>query len=303
MEAAHVQDDWSHAAGLGGVGSDVGGEVFDRLVAAWRAREVQGLLHLLCDTDGEEVYHTLFMKAAAEAAGIQCKVVVGTEGWTFAEGGRVVDADGVAFQNVWKTWAWRTIVDGLTEAEIASYVSQAESVGAGGSAEVQQQQFLPHSSAPKLGHALLDARTRVIEPLWTMLPSSKSILPVLCELFPSHPYLLKSSFELTQDLVEGGHVAKPVRGRGGKNVSLFEPCLGHGSIQQPAEVTSGRWSDDVQVYQELCLLPKVGGAFVQFCTWAINGQHGGVVVRQGTSAIIDYESDVMPIRVVEDDLQ
>lgn len=297
MEAAHVQDDWSHAAGLGNIGSDVGGEVMNKLVAAWRARKVHGLLHLLCDTDGEEVYHTLFMKAAAEMAGIQCKMVIGTEGWAFSRGGRVVDADGVAFENVWKTWAWRTIVDGLTEAEIAPYVFQAESVEAGGSSEVKQES-LP-SSAPKLGHALLDSRTRVIEPLWTMLPSSKSILPVLCEIFPGHPYLLHSSFELTPDLIEGGHVAKPVRGRGGKNVSLFEPFLGQGSIQ-PAEATSGRWAEDVLVYQELCFLPKLGGAFVQFCTWAIDGQHGGVVVRQGTSAIIGYESDVMPIRVVGD---
>ena len=294
MEAAHVQDDWSLAAGIGGVGEDVGRNVFPQLIEAWKARQVSGLLHLLCDTDGEERYHTLFMKAAAEAAGITCKVVIGTDGWTFGKGGRVLDADGEPFTNVWKTWAWRTVVDGMSEDEIVPYVEQAESISVGGNDSVR---VLASREQPTLGHVLFDARTRVIEPLWTMLPSSKAILPVLCDLFPGHPYLLKSSFEPTPEMVANGHVAKPVSGRGGKNVSLFEPNQKDVAV----EATGGRWANDVLVYQELCLLPKLGEAFVQFCTWAIGGRHGGVVVRQGSSAIIGYESDVMPIRLVDDE--
>ena len=299
MEAAHVQDDWSSAAGLQGVGLDVGGHLFDQLVATWRQRKVSGLLHLLCDADGEERYHTLYMKAAAEAAGLTCKMLVGIEGWTFGPGGRVVDPDGVAFDNVWKTWAWRTVIDGMEEEELAPYVAQAAEAEApeGGAAAsaIPMIQQPPPGTIPKLGHVLLDARTRVIEPLWTMLPSSKAILPVLWQLNPGHPYLLPSSFVLSPELAASGYVAKPVSGRGGKNVSLFEPRR-----QVAAEATDGRWGSDVLVYQALCLLPKLGDAFVQFCTWAINGQHGGVVVRQGSSAIIGYESDVMPIRLVED---
>lgn len=38
---------------------------------------VDGVLHLLHDDDPEEEYHTLYMKAAAELAGVRCKVVCG----------------------------------------------------------------------------------------------------------------------------------------------------------------------------------------------------------------------------------
>ena len=157
MEAAHVQDDWSSAAGLQGVGLDVGGHLFDQLVATWRQRKVSGLLHLLCDADGEERYHTLYMKAAAEAAGLTCKMLVGIEGWTFGPGGRVVDPDGVAFDNVWKTWAWRTVIDGMEEEELAPYVAQAAEAeapegGAAASAIRAAQaarRWGPHSSGVK----------------------------------------------------------------------------------------------------------------------------------------------------------
>ena len=59
---------------------------------------------------------TYYMKSAAVLAGIECKVHIGQpEGWSFDANGRVMDQDGVVVDNIWKTWAWRTIVDSLGE--------------------------------------------------------------------------------------------------------------------------------------------------------------------------------------------
>ena len=60
--SALYQNAWSVAAGLGDVGSDPGGKLFARLVAAWQATRIVGTLHLMCDDNGEERYHTLYMK-------------------------------------------------------------------------------------------------------------------------------------------------------------------------------------------------------------------------------------------------
>jgi hypothetical protein len=49
------------------------------------------------------------------------------------------------------------------------------------------------TGAPALHHLCIDPRVRVFEPLWTILPSSKAILPILCTIAPRHPFLLRSS--------------------------------------------------------------------------------------------------------------
>ena len=110
MECGYIQDRWSKFAGLGHVGSNVAEGVFQKLVDTWAAREVEGKLHLLCDSDQEEKYHTLYMKSAAEAAGIKCKVIVGLDSFKWTEDGMVQDADGEVIKTVWKTWSWQTAV-------------------------------------------------------------------------------------------------------------------------------------------------------------------------------------------------
>ena len=119
-----LQNAWCVAAGLGGVGEDAGGSLFSRLVEAWRSVKVEGTLHVLCDDNGEERYHSLYMKAAAEAAGVRCTFVVGCaplESWSFDADGRVVDADGTRVLNVWKTWSWQTVVDLTRESDTEYY--------------------------------------------------------------------------------------------------------------------------------------------------------------------------------------
>lgn len=108
MECGYVQDQWAKAAGLGDMGSSVSSTLFFQLIETWERRKVEGVLHLMCDQDGEEIYHSTYMKTAAEAAGISCKLIVGLDDLKWSSDGMVLDKDNVLITNVWKTWSWQT---------------------------------------------------------------------------------------------------------------------------------------------------------------------------------------------------
>jgi len=54
MEAALTQEAWAKAAGIGNLGRNSCSNLYVSLVATWRARNVVGPLHLLCDDILEE---------------------------------------------------------------------------------------------------------------------------------------------------------------------------------------------------------------------------------------------------------
>ncbi|KAF0701394.1 Aste57867_8096 [Aphanomyces stellatus] len=295
MECGYNQDAWAAAAHLPGRSNS--NELFSKLTAAWIAKTVIGPLHLLCDADPEELYHTEYMKAAAEAAGLTCHVVVGLA--TLARHGYVgnkhdiVDGNGVVLQNVWKTWSWRTAINELSDAEWNEYV--IDDVADPKDLVTPKLRVRAQSESIKLIDVLLHPTVRIFEPLWTVLPSSKAILPVLTQLYPNHPMLLHSSFDLTPDLQASGYVQKPVAGRAGENVSIV---AADGRVLVASE---GKWADDTPIYQELALLPKFDdGKSVQLGTWAVNGAYGGTVVRSDDSHIIRMNSDVYALRVLDE---
>lgn len=49
-----------------------------------------------------------------------------------------------------------------------------------------------------------------------------AMLPILWSLFPNHRNLLNASFDLTPELVESGHVVKPIVGRCGANIQIID---------------------------------------------------------------------------------
>jgi glutathionylspermidine amidase/synthetase len=280
MECGYIQDRWARGMGLSDVGRDSGDRVMEDLVAVWKYMQVEGTLHMLHDTGEEEEYHTLYMKAAAERAGIACKVVCGVAGLRWGADGGVEDESGVAVRSVWKTWSWTTAVDQLGEAELDHWPAAAAEGGAAA------------RRGPRLVDVLLGAGVRVMEPLWAMIPSSKAILPVLCGLFPDHPYLLPSAFEPTAAMAAAGCAAKPISGRGGANVALYGPG---GAV---LERTAGAWARDACVFQELRLLPKLGGESVQVNCFTAGGAYLATVLRADSDGcIIGMRSAVPCLRI------
>ena len=279
MEAGRVQQRWAEHFGVT-EGQDPAPELTARLTAAFAGLEIRDVLHLMQDVDAEETYHTLYIKRAAEGAGIRCKIITGVAGLHWGEDGEIMDADGDVIHHVWKTWAWETALDQLRAA----------------CEEDDAEQPLPdRSRPPKLMDVLLRPDVMVHEPLWTLIPSNKAILPILWHLFHEHPYLLNSQFELNDTLADCGYVIKPIAGRCGANIQLYD------NSDTLLNATAGRFDTQDQIYQELWPLPCIDGLKTQVCTFAVRGKYAGSCVRVDTSLIITTHSDLRPLRIVDDE--
>lgn len=282
METAKVQGLWAAHHGCS-EGRDAGETLYEDLVEAWRESSVEGVLHIMRDEDPEETYHARFMRRAIEEAGLTWKMVRGVEGLRWGEDGMVTDEDGLPISWVWKTWAWETALD-----EIRHQISDDER-------NLRLHRTIDRAATPpRLVDVLLRPEVMVFEPLWTLIPSNKAILPILWALYPDHPYLLDTQFELTDELAAAGHVAKPIVGRCGQNIAIYD--------RNSALVTSttGRFAERDMIYQQLFPLPKIGGMNVQLCSFSVGGTFSGACVRVDPSAIITTKSDILPLRVVPD---
>ncbi|HEY5718608.1 MAG TPA: bifunctional glutathionylspermidine amidase/synthase [Motiliproteus sp.] len=281
METGKLQQRWFAAAGVGGQPSP-GSNLHRDLVRAWRKSGVDTVLHILQDDDPEEAYHARYMQSAAEAAGLRTKLICGMQGLQWDNEGFVLDSEGERILWVWKTWAWETALDQLRDE-----CDEDEALAKLGT-------LRERSEAPRLVDVLLRPEVMVYEPLWTLVPSNKAILPVLWELFPHHPYLLESHYQLTAGLAEQGYVTKPIAGRCGFNISLVDR---HSEV---LEETGGRFAEQDLVYQQLFRLPQLAGLNVQVGTFSVDGKYSAASVRVDASPVITTYSDLLPLRLLSD---
>ncbi|MBU2648231.1 bifunctional glutathionylspermidine amidase/synthase [bacterium] len=282
LESGKIQGKWAAHHGVHD-GTDPGAGLVGALVTAWKKSEVRGVLHIMQDMEPEETYHALFMKSILERAGIPCKIIHGVSGLSWDRKGVVIDADGLEIKWVWKTWAWETALDQI-RAEIEEEDSTADSYAFD----------TVRDHPPRLVDVLLNKDVMVFEPLWTLIPSNKAILAIMWTMFPHHRYLLDTQFSLTDDLKRKGYAAKPIAGRCGCNISIVD------RHNETVDETSGKFKDQDQIYQELWRLPTVGGYYAQVSTFMVAGSYAGSCVRVESSPVITKDSDVLPLRVLDD---
>ncbi|SBL38508.1 glutathionylspermidine synthase [Klebsiella oxytoca] len=146
----------------------------------------------------------------------------------------------------------------------------------------------------RLIDVLLRPEVLVFEPLWTVIPGNKAILPVLWSLFPNHRYLLDTDFVVNEQLAESGYAVKPISGRCGSNIDLIGPQ------DEVLDKTSGQFFDRKNIYQQLWCLPKVDGKYIQVCTFTVGGNYGGTCLRGDDSLVVKKESDIEPLIVLKD---
>ncbi len=278
MECGHLQGRWGKLNRV--EGWDPGHHLYEALVHAWKKSHLKGVLHIMQDNDLEETYHALYMRAAMEEAGITTKVIRGLGDLAWNDKGQVTDRDGERILHVWKTWAWETALDQL----------RAE-------CDEDEQPRLPDLQArshhiPRLVDVLLTPEVQVFEPLWSLVPSNKAILPILFGMYPDYPALLDTRFELTPKLQQQGYVIKPIVGRCGANISMVGPS------DQVIEATEGQFDNRDLIYQELFALPQLDGHHLQLSTFIVDGRYAGACVRTDRSPIIRGRSDVWPLRFV-----
>ncbi len=279
MEAGKIQGKWARHLGVTD-GIDAAKGLFRDLVEAWRDCEVTDIIHVLQDHDAEEDYHALFMKTAIEAAGYECVRIVGLESLKWNKEGIIVDEQENPVKWVWKTWAWETAID-----QLRAETDHADLLHANSEQE---------GKTPRLADVLLREEIKVFEPLWTLIPSNKAILPVLWKLFPNHPLLLNTSYELNDDLIKTGYVIKPIVGRCGANIQLIDK---NKNILANKE---GNFFEREQIYQQLFALPKIENYYVQISTFTSAGSYAGAATRVDTDMIIGKDSDCIALRIEDD---
>ncbi|WP_392558434.1 bifunctional glutathionylspermidine amidase/synthase [Orbus mooreae] len=280
-ETGAILQKWAKQGGLT-IGDDPGEDLLNALADSWKHSDAKSFVHIMQDNDNEENYHALFMQKALSQAGFESKILHGLDELHWDKHGRLVDGDNRQVECVWKTWAWETVLEQL-RAESESQIS-APPIRTGH----------PENHV-RLIDVLLRPEINVFEPLWTVIPSNKAILPVLWSLFPNHRYLLESTFELNDHLIQQGYAIKPIAGRCGNNIEL----VSHN--EQVLDKTSGRFARQENIYQQLWCLPKVANRHVQICTFTVGGHYGGACLRSDTSLVIKGESDMEPLRILADE--
>jgi len=137
----------------------------------------------------------------------------------------------------------------------------------------------------EFGPHLLRSRTRWLEAPWKMLLSNKAILPVLCQLDPTCPYLLRAKFEPFGQ----SYAKKPTMAREGACVTLVRDGV-------VAAETGGMdfYQEGPFIYQELCPLPEFGGRYPVVGSWLVDGWACGVGIREGDGLITGNTSRFVP---------
>ncbi|CRL61624.1 bifunctional glutathionylspermidine amidase/synthase [Proteus penneri] len=278
-EAGLIIEKWAQKGGIK-EGFNPGERLLDALADAWKHCDAKPFVHILQDDDSEEDYHALFMQQSLTQAGYHSKILRGLDELHWNSRGQLIDADKRIVECVWKTWAWETALDQLRE-------------------ESEQQALIPIRTGHlegevRLVDVLLRPEITVFEPLWTLIPSNKAILPILWQLFPDNPYLLDTDFTVTPRLAQSGYAVKPIAGRCGSNIGLVD------HKENVLDETHGHFDHQENIYQELWCLPKVANRYIQVCTFTVGGHYGGCCLRSDPTLVIKKESDIEPLIVIED---
>lgn len=163
----------------------------------------------------------------------------------------------------------------------------------------------------KFGEHLVHNSSGIIEPIWKAILSNKGILPLLHEMFPSHPNILPASFNndlpvddtewydfqanATADQLEAyargelnpsSYVIKPMLSREGANIDIVQ---GGRVVKR----TGGDYLGP-RIYQRKAELYEDGGSFAVIGSWVVGDEAAGMVVRDNPQQIVLDTSKVVP---------
>ena len=265
IETAVIQEKWAKASG-----SDVGvsaGENIEGLLISQSKKMFDGLIHIMIDSDPEEITGSLYMQDIFKKAGLESKIIMGTK-FSNDSSGKFFDEDGREIKRVWKTWNWETL--------IADYESPRE------------------NNQIKLSDFFFNEDVFILEPFWKVVTSNKALLAVLWEIFPNHPYLLCTEWNLDGYFKNKPYVKKPIVGRCGENIEIIDVT---GS---KIEAKGGNFGNRQSVYQEVFDIEKHNGFYPIIGSWMIGIQAGGFGIREDSKRITEYDSPYASCRVVSE---
>ncbi|CAF1100836.1 unnamed protein product [Rotaria sordida] len=259
------------------------------LVNNWKKMKITTRVHLLIDNNNDEILTALYMQNVMKEAGIESKLCIDTD-QLYWKDGTVVDSDGQTVQLIWKLWMWDTVFQ--------DYVDVTKERGCDSkNLNKHVDQWKPlNGDHPRISDVLLHDQIKVIEPLWKAITSNRALLPVLWLMYPNHPNLLRCEWNLTNELKHTSFMKKPIVGRCGHNVTLYD--VGGESI---IAETTGNFSTRDSIYQESFPLKNCDGYHAIISSWIIRRNYAGFCVREDKNIIINNNSPVTPCCIVWED--
>lgn len=127
-------------------------------------------------------------------------------------------------------------------------------------------------------------RCQWIEPAWKILLSSKALLPVLWELYPHHPLLLESFFDVKH---LRDYAKKPIYSREGANVTLYRNHV-------PVAQNTGAYGKEGFIYQQLYEIPSFDRCYPIIGSWVVGQEPAGIGIRESSTLITDNHSRFLP---------
>jgi len=226
--------------------------IHERLIAKWKElkRYLKEPLYFANVDDDEDWMTTAYLRDTAQQAGLETEgIMIPDIGWSESQQ-QFVDLKERPMFSIFKLYPWE------------------------------------HMLADQFGEHALTSYDQVnwIEPIWKMVLSNKSILPILWELYPKHPNLLESFFDSPRWL--STYARKPKLSREGANISL---TTNSGSV-----TTEGDYGKEGYIYQALADIPNFEGNFAVIGSWVIDGESGGMGIRESSTPITDNTSRFVP---------
>jgi glutathionylspermidine synthase len=259
MEAAVVQWYWKEDYKPE---ADQFNSVHETLIDHWNSlasRDANGRLRMVyfagCTEVREDMITLEYMRDTAEQAGLPTKTIDISDITYDYDKKRFIDPDGTPINNCFKLYPWE------------------------------------HMVADEFGELAASSGTNWIEPMWKMLLSNKAILPVLWELFPDHPNLVKASFK-AEDFAGQDHVIKPKLSREGANVKIVLNGMA-------AQHTQGIYNEADSIYQAYAPMPKFtdatyGEVRPVLGTWMVGDKSCGMGIREARGFVTDNDSRFVP---------
>ncbi len=250
FEAAVIQWDWLTDTTPGG---NQFNSIHDRLIEAWQGLKARdaGHLHFCGVADNlEDLVTVEYLRDTATQAGLETTYLNVEEiGWD-AGRRRFVDRSGRDIRRCFKLYPWEWLV------------------------------------RDDFGKNLLRAPTKWLEPPWKMILSSKSVLPLLHQMYPDSPFLLPAWFD---EPASGDYVRKPVHAREGANIQVVR----NGRVELE---TDGPYEGPF-VYQQLADLRAFDGKYPIVGSWVVNGWACGIGVREDDQLVTRNTSRFVPHRM------
>ncbi|MFZ4543111.1 MAG: glutathionylspermidine synthase family protein [Saprospiraceae bacterium] len=229
--------------------------IHEKLIAYWSFLKTYlnpGVLHLTSVRDSAEDYTTVrYLQDCAIQAGLETSFLYIAEiGWD-SQFSLFVDQNDLQIRNIFKLYPY----EWLLHEEFGKNIVEDKS------------------------------STFWIEPAWKMILSNKALLPLLWELFPYHPYLLKCYHDSPREMTSW--CEKPILSREGANINLVKN--GKTLLQ-----SDGEYGEEAFVYQELAELAEFDGNYALIGSWIIGQESAGIGIRESKSLITDNTSRFIP---------